>query len=132
MCDADHLKATPELLQAYGSIIAIHYVLDTLQKVGSPGQLPGIDTRAGKGGLQRQEVVDLRRHIMDMLHDGGEVREQVMKRLSEKRNLVDTIVQVNRALQAEVISQGLGGNADLAVSIKRQASQAGATQPTTP
>ncbi|WP_126223604.1 conjugal transfer protein TraH [Burkholderia ambifaria] len=116
-----------EMLQAYSGVIAVQYALDTLDKLTKPGGMPGIDTRSGKGGLQRTEVSELQKHIFDMLHDAGPMREQVMKRLSEKRALVDVIVQVNRALQAEVISQGLGGNADLAVSIKRQAAARAAT-----
>lgn len=123
-----------ELLDAYGSVIATHYALDTLQAVSRPGVVPAINTRAGKGGLPRQEVRDLHRDIMQMVSTGDAMREQTMKRLSSKRALVDTIVQVNRALQAEVISQGLSGNADLAVSIKRQATarEAAATGPQQP
>ncbi len=121
-----------ELLQAYGAIIATHYALDTIEKISKPGILPTISLKAGKGGLPRQEVTQIREHIMNILNEAGPMRDQVLKRLSEKRALVDTIVEVNRALQAEVISQGLGGNADLAVSIKRQAAAQASTSPTTP
>lgn len=116
-----------ELLQAYGAIIATHYALDTIEKISKPGILPTISLKAGKGGLPRQEVTQIREHIMNILNEAGPMRDQVLKRLSEKRALVDTIVEVNRALQSEVISQGLGGNADLAVSIKRQAAARAAT-----
>lgn len=121
-----------ELLQAYGAIIATHYAIDTIEKISKPGILPTISLKAGKGGLPRQEVTQIREHIMNILNEAGPMRDQVLKRLSEKRALVDTIVEVNRALQAEVISQGLGGNADLAVSIKRQAAARASTAPTTP
>lgn len=108
-----------ELIHAYGSVIATHYVLDTLSHIANPGALPNIGLQGGKA-IELSELNRVRSDIMNMMHEAGPMREQVLKRLSEKRVLVDTIVQINKALQAEVMASGLAGNANLAVNIKRQ------------
>lgn len=109
-----------ELLQAYGAIISVHYAMDTLTKLAMPGGNAQISLIPAKGGIDRKELNELHSKIMRMVHESGQVTDQTLRRLDEKRALVRTIVDINKALQAEVISQGLGGNADLAVSIKKQ------------
>jgi hypothetical protein len=112
-----------DLLNAYGSVIAVQYATDTLDKLSAPGALPGIDLRAAHAGTTGQSVRQMHEQLMNMIHDAGPLKDEVLKRLNEKRALVDTIVQVNRALQADVLSQGLAGNANLAMSIKDQLSR---------
>lgn len=109
-----------ELLQAYGAIIAVHYAMDTLTKLAMPGANVQFTLIPVKGDVGRQELLSLQSNIMNMLRLSGSAADDTLKRLNEKRALVDVIVQVNKALQADVISQGLGGNADLAVSLKKQ------------
>lgn len=108
-----------ELLEAYTSAIAAQYVMDTLDKVSRIGAQPAIDLRASKG-LKPESLSLVREHIMNMVRAGNETKTQVLERLAEKRKMVEVIMQVNKTLQAEVIGQGLAGNASLAVNIKRQ------------
>lgn len=110
-----------ELLEIYTVTIATHYAIDTMTKVARLGAQPVIDLRISRA-LRPESMSVIREQIMQMVKDGQERKSQALSRLAEKRTLVDHIVQVNRAIQAEVISQGLNGNADLAVSIKRQTS----------
>lgn len=108
-----------ELLGAYSSTIAMQYAMDTMEKVAALGAQPSIDLKL-QGGLSHQTVTTTREQILQIIKNGQENKSQVLTRLSEKRALVETIMQVNRALQAEVISKGIGGNADLAISLRRQ------------
>lgn len=109
-----------EMLQAYGGIISTHYAVDTIERLMRPADASvQIKLSSGKA-LNREEQVRMRTDIMNILHFAGPLRQNFQQRLSEKRALVDSIVQVNRSLQAEVISSGLLGNADMALSIKKQ------------
>lgn len=108
-----------ELLEAYTSAIAAQYVMDTLDKVSAIGAQPAIDLRSSKG-LKPESISVVREHIMNMVRVGNEAKLQVLERLAEKRKMVEVIMQVNKTLQAEVIGQGLAGNANLAINIKRQ------------
>jgi hypothetical protein len=111
-----------DLISAYSSAIAAQYVMDTLDQVMRIGAgTPSINLQA-TGTLNVSTVSSIREQIMDMVRDGDAVRTTVLARLAEKQKLVDTVVQVNKALQAEVIGQGLAGNTSLALSIKKQAS----------
>lgn len=110
-----------QLLQAYGGIIAVHYAMDTLSKLMVPGAMPTIDTNGASAlGLPPNEMAQLRADIMNMTRRSKAFTDQMQARLAEKRALVETIMHINKSLQAEVISQGLSGNADLALSIKKQ------------
>lgn len=109
---------TDELIQAYGGIIALQYVIDTLDRVTRVGSQPtfyAIPTTTSPGEMGR-----LRENISLMFADTGKIKSQVLRRLNEKRALVDSIVQVNRAVQAEVISRGLGDNSNMAISLRKQ------------
>jgi Conjugative relaxosome accessory transposon protein len=108
-----------ELLQAYGGIIAVQYVLDTLEKISRIGSQPAIHT-APSGGVAPGEIAQMREEINQMSIRTGTMKNQVLRRMNEKRALVDSIVQVNRAVQAEVISRGLGDNNNMAISLKKQ------------
>lgn len=111
-----------EMLQAYGGVIAVHYVQDTLEKVARIGAQPSIHVKGG-AGLSPGEVAALRDEINKMYIKMEPIKSQTMRRMSEKRALVDSIVQVNRALQSEVISRGLGDNNNMAISLKKQQQQ---------
>lgn len=108
-----------ELLEAYSSAIAAQYAMDTLDKVMRIGAQPSIDVRSSKG-LRPESISLVREHIMSMQRMGDETKMDALKRLAEKRKMIEVIMQVNKTLQAEVIGQGLSGNSNLAVSIKRQ------------
>jgi hypothetical protein len=119
-----------ELLNAYAAIISVQYATTVLQKLMAPGAVPTTDPSASKGGMSRTEMAQLRGQINEMLDGlGSQVKDQLGS-LAAKKALVDQIVQVNRDLQAEVLSQGLGQNARLALSIKQQIAAQG-TQPAT-
>lgn len=111
-----------DLVSAYSAQIAIHKVLDTVTKLTAPGGISGIDTKAAKAGLQWQDVGNLRTQIMAMPHDVSSLKDGPLRSISEKRMLVDRIIEMNRALQSEVISQGMMGNQSLAVTLKNQTS----------
>jgi len=108
-----------ELLEVYTATIATHYAIDTMTKVAQIGAQPTVDLRINRS-MRPESLSVIREQIMQMVRIGQERKSQALAGLAEKRTLVEHIVQVNRAIQAEVISQGLNGNADLAVSIKRQ------------
>lgn len=114
-----------ELLEVYTATIATHYAIDTMTKVAQIGSQPTVDLRINRS-MRPESLSVIREQIMQMVRVGQERKSQALAGLAEKRTLVEHIVQVNRAIQAEVISQGLNGNADLAVSIKRQYNRAGA------
>ncbi|KVP40080.1 conjugal transfer protein TraH [Burkholderia ubonensis] len=107
-----------ELLHAYTSAIATQYAMDTLDRITRIGAIPGIDLKSN-AGLKPDTLSVIREQMMELTRDGNSASTQVMNRLAEKRQLVEVIMQVNKTLQAEVIGQGLGGNTNLAVSIKR-------------
>lgn len=107
-----------ELLNAYTAAIAAQYAMDTLDKVARIGAQPGIDFRSS-AGLKPETLSVVREQIMELTRQGNSSKTQVMARLAEKRQMVEVILQVNKTLQAEVIGQGLSGNTNLAVSIKR-------------
>lgn len=109
-----------QLLDAYAATIANQYAMDTIDKVMRIGSQPSIDARGGRG-VSFNNITVVREQIMNLVKLGDDKKNQILARLAEKRNLVDTILQVNKALQAEVIGQGLSGNNQLAVSIKRTA-----------
>lgn len=109
-----------ELINVYASTIAVHYTLDTMTKVANVGTQPSIDLTL-KRSLSPNSLSVIREQIMNLLHISTEQRQQALARLAEKRTLVEHIVQVNRVIQSEVISQGLNGNSDMAVSLKRAA-----------
>lgn len=112
---------TEELLQAYAATIAVQYTVDTLDALTRPGSIPSIDLRGMNRGLSHEEVSRTRSDLLNMFTlESTEFRDRTLKQLSQKRALVEHIVQINRALQADVVSQGLVGNADLAVSLKKQ------------
>lgn len=120
-----------ELLSAYSATIATQYAVDTLDKIAMIGAQPAIDLKLA-GGIQPNVVSDLREHIMGIMKYNQENKSRVLSRLAEKRGMVDVIMQVNRALQAEVISKGLGGNANMAISLKRQMAEDTFTGPPGP
>ena len=107
-----------ELLNAYTAVIAAQYAMDTLDKVARIGAQPGVDFRSS-AGLKPESLSVVREQIMELTRMGNSAKTQVMARLAEKRQMVEVILQVNKTLQAEVIGQGLTGNSNLAVSIKR-------------
>lgn len=109
-----------EILQAYGSTIAVQYAMDTLERVAKIGAQPSINLKLAPGNVSTSDLNNTRSAIMNMIHANDAIKQKTLQRLSEKRALVDSIIQVNRSLQAEVISRGLAGNTDLAVSIRRQ------------
>lgn len=110
---------TDELLSAYSATIAAQYAANTLTKLIQPGENPAI-SYIPSNGVSMDALIQFRTDIRNMTEVNGDIADKSLKHLYEKRALVDAIVQVNKALQAEVISQGLGGNADLAVSLKKQ------------
>lgn len=121
---------TNDLLEAYASAIAAQYAIDSIDKVARIGAQPAIDMAASKG-IRPESVTTVREQIMNMIRVGDDAKTAVLERLAEKRKLVDVVVQVNKALQAEVIGQNLSGNASLAVTLKRQAKPS-TTTTTTP
>lgn len=108
-----------ELVNAYSSAIAAQYAMDSLDKVARIGAQPGISMKS-INGLRAQDITAVREHIMELIRQGNSTKTEVLSRLAEKSQLVDVVMRVNKTLQAEVIGQGLGGNTNLAVSIKRQ------------
>ncbi|GBG14419.1 uncharacterized protein NMK_2018 [Novimethylophilus kurashikiensis] len=110
---------TDELLSAYGASISVQFAIQSISKITLPGANPAI-SYLPSNGVSQEKLLQFRADIMNITRQNDKMADDVLKRLSEKRALVDAIVQVNKALQAEVISQGLGGNADLAVSLKKQ------------
>lgn len=119
---------TEELLNAYISAIAAQFAMDTFDAVARIGAQPAIGTPSVTG-LTPQSVSSIREHIMGLMRGGDSVRIASLERLAEKRKIIEVILLVNKALQAEVIGQGLGGNAKLAVSLKQQVQALGATTP---
>lgn len=110
---------TEELLNAYTYAIAAQFAMDTFDMVARIGAQPTIGTPSVTG-LTPQSVSVIREQIMTIAKDGDSTRLAVLERLAEKRKIIQVILEVNKALQAEVIGQGLGGNAKLAVSLKQQ------------
>ncbi len=108
-----------DLLNAYTSAIATQYVMDTLDKLMKIGAQPAIDLRTNPG-LKPEAIAMVREQLMRLVRNADSTKNLVLERLAEKRKLVEIILQVNKTMQAEVIGQGLSGNTDLAVAIKRQ------------
>lgn len=116
-----------QLLDAYAALIAADHVSDSLNQMLRPGSLPQIGAQSANG-LGRTEVLGLLQQIDYMSKDMGAFRDKSKSRLQDKQQLVEFIMQVNRALQAEVISNGLANNSRMAVSLKKQ-TEAAAKQP---
>lgn len=107
-----------EMLQAYGASIALNYVTDTIERVARVGAQPSLHVVPST--VSPSEVARLREIMSNMLPEFKQKTSQVQRRMAEKRVLVESIVSVNRALQAEVISRGLGDNNNMALSLKKQ------------
>lgn len=112
--------AAGSALEAYGATIATQYVSDTLGMVVKMGSQPAIDFR-NQIPVGAPIVNQLRSELAHLLKGDLINKNQTLTRLSEKRALVDMIIQSNKALQSEVISQGLGSNAEMALSLRLQA-----------
>jgi hypothetical protein len=110
-----------DLLNAYTSAIATQYVLDTLDKLTRIGAQPAINI-ANNPGLKPESISVVREQLMTLVRMGDATKTLPLERLAEKNKLIDVILNVNKTLQAEVIGQGLTGNNDLAVALKRQES----------
>lgn len=111
------------LLSAYGARIATSHVESTLNRLLRPGALPTVKLENGNA-VHRMELQLLRQQI-DAMADGlGTATDQVKNRMAEKKALVDQIIQVNKALQADIMMTGLASNNQLAVSLKKQATLA--------
>lgn len=108
-----------ELLQGYAAVISVQYVLDTLEQVTRVGAQPSIH-EAPPTGVSPVEVTSIRAQIDRMYTQFDPFKNLTLRRMNEKRVLVESIVQVNRAVQSEVISRGLGANNNMAISLKQQ------------
>jgi hypothetical protein len=93
--------------------------MDTLDKLMRIGAQPAIDLRTNPG-LKPESISMVREQLMSLTRNADATKNQVLARLDEKRKLVEVILRVNKTMQAEVIGQGLSGNTDLAVALKRQ------------
>lgn len=113
-----------ELIQSYSAKIAVHYTLDMMDKLMRPGSNPAFQVTP-KLGVAPGELSRLREEISNHLKDNATTGANVLARFHEKRALVDAIVQVNRSIQAEVMSMGLSQNNSMGVSLKRQLNAAG-------
>lgn len=108
------------LIDTYAAVIATQYVIDTLDALARPGSLSSLDVNGINPNIQVSDLMAARASIIDMFSTGGQFKDRTLTLLSQKQALVASIVEINRALQSEVISKGLAGNANLAVSLKNQ------------
>lgn len=116
------------ILSAYGARIATSHVESTLNRLLRPGALPTVKLENGNA-VNRQEVHLLRAQIDNMADSLGQMTDKTKDRMAEKKALVDQIVQVNKALQADVLMTGLASNNQLAVNLKKQAALASTANP---
>lgn len=108
-----------QLLEAYSAKIATQHVDSTLNRLLKTGSLPTISTKSA-AGFSRQEFYSLREQISALADSVGPLAIEIQNRLAEKQFLVTQITQINKAVQADIISSGLAQNSELAVSIKNQ------------
>jgi len=109
-----------QLLDTYASTIAVQYTVDLIDRLARPGAFPTMEKKGSLATIDFKDINELRSMITTLFRDGKSLRDETMKLMAEKRALVQTIVNINRALQADVISQGLVGNEAFALSIKKQ------------
>ena len=108
------------IIDAYGTTIAAQHVMRSLEhllKLGNNVEL----LLAGGTKANINAVNHLKGEIAGLIRDAGPFRDQALRRLREKQALVDFILQMNKALQADVMSAGLMGNANMVKSIKAAA-----------
>ena len=108
-----------DIIDAYGTTIAAQHVMQTLDLLVRVGNQ--ISVRLEGNPVSATQITQVKADIAGMVRDAGPFRDQALRRLKEKQLLVEFIVQMNKSLQAEVMSKGLMGNADLAVSLKANA-----------
>lgn len=113
------------LMDAYAATIAVQYAVDTLDKMARPGALSSIEVNGANANIKPEELLRARENIANMFSEGGELKERTLKLMSQKRALVQSIIEINRTLQADVISRGLSGNASFALSVKKEIEKAG-------
>jgi len=109
-----------ELLSAYASTIAVEYVVNVLDKLGRPGSFVDTSLKDINSNIDHKDLMAFRDTLTNMFDAGGTFTDRTLARLSKKNALIQSIINVNRALQADVISQGLSGNESFALSLKKQ------------
>lgn len=109
-----------ELLNTYAATIAVQYAVDTLDRIARPGALSSLEVKGATPQFDQGELMAARANIANMFTEGEVYKDRTLKLMSSKRALIQSIVEINRALQSEVVSKGLSGNTGLAVSLKKQ------------
>lgn len=117
------------ILEAYSAAIATNHVEATLNRMLRPGAMPHIQLKS-VNGLSRPEIYGLREQIDAMADKLGTINSKTMARLSEKQAIIEQLVQINKSIQAELITTGLSSNGQLAVSLKKQVTNDAATKAT--
>lgn len=120
-----------DLLMAYGSAIAAHYVMDTITRMTSPG---GGHQEISLNGFRAAQVTpgmitDLQASIRDLNLKNEAFLTQLFERQQQKDELVNRLVKINKAMQSEVINFGLVGNASLVKALKNQVNFVGPPAP---
>lgn len=106
-----------QILGAYGTTIAAQHVMATLDALVKTGSRVHMDLQA-KPRVDPKNLNLIRAEIANLVREAGPIRQQALQSLNEKRALVDFIVQMNKQLQAEVMSKGLMGNVNMATRLK--------------
>lgn len=107
-------------LGAYIATIAIEQTTRTIDALTRPGSLSTLELQGTKAALRSSEIAQLKEELYQIGRSGAAVKEEALKFLSEKQGMVQSIVELNRALQSEVFSTSVMGGANLAVSLKHQ------------
>ena len=105
------------ILSAYGVTIAAQHVISALELLVQ--QSPAIQLKDLAKSTDASAITNTRAAISGQLRIAGEYKDKALKTLGEKQALVEFIVQLNKTLQQDVMSSGLMGNGNLAVSIKK-------------
>ena len=109
-----------DLLSSYGATIAMSQLADSLGRIFAPGSAnPSVDTSKAYA-LSFEQINILKQQISNIDNEFASMAENPLRQLEKKKSLIDTILRVNRALQAEVVSRGLAGNAAIAIRLKKQ------------
>ncbi len=107
-------------LGAYIATIAIEQTSRTIDALTRPGSLSAIELQGSTAAIRQSEISRLKEELYQIGRSGAAVKEEALKFLSEKQAMVQSIVEINRALQSEVFSSSVMGGANLAVSLKHQ------------
>lgn len=107
-----------DTLTLYIVTIVETFALDSILMTASVGAQPAITTESHVG-VAPEAVNQLRTQIANMINVAKGSKDRTPEFMAKKRQLIETVVQINKTIQTEVLTRGLAGNAEMSINLKK-------------